>query len=321
MKHKLMVVAVLSAVSTSVLAGNEPWALSNGSGGRIPSNAIYDPAQGPLPMERRFVMTREGAEEARYNAQNPAPVAAPAAPVAPVVAQAAPVQERRSYALPAAPAARAVPAAPEWFVRLPEDTADMVFAAGTATSSDEQMAYDKARMAAERKLIEQMGAKISSMTKSYRNDTGSALQESFEQVVRKNAAGELIGAQRVDSQVTHDGRQYKVYILLRLPLGENNTLRTEKVNAQAQREAELRARRAQQELDRVQAEDRRQQEAERARQRDEIGPAAPAAPAAAPAATPAGNVELIDTDNAEYRRRRAEALQRPGAAVGRITLQ
>jgi hypothetical protein len=32
-------------------------------------------------------------------------------------------------------------------------------------------------------------------------------------------------------------------------------------------------------------------------------------------------VELIDTDNAEYRRRRAEALQRPGAAVGRITLQ
>ncbi|MFZ8959521.1 MAG: hypothetical protein ACO2ZI_07370, partial [Paracoccaceae bacterium] len=75
-------------------------------------NAIYDPAQGPLPMERRFIMTREGAEEARYNAQNPAPVAAPAAPAVPVVAQAAPVQERRSYALPAAPA-RAVPAAPE----------------------------------------------------------------------------------------------------------------------------------------------------------------------------------------------------------------
>jgi hypothetical protein len=319
MKHKLIVIAVLSAVSTSAFAGNESWALSNGSSGRIPSNAIYDPAQGPLPMERRFLMTREGAEEARYNAQNPAPAAVISQPAA--VAQAAPVQERRSYALPTAPA-RTVPNAPEWFVRLPDDTADMVFAAGTATSTDEQMAYDKARMAAERKLIEQMGAKISSLTKSYRNDTGSALQERFEQVVRKQAAGELIGAQRVDSQVTHDGQAYKVYILLRLPLGANNTLRTEKTNAQGQREVELRANRAQQELDRTQAEDRRQQDAERARQREEIGPspAAPA-PAAAPAAAPAGNVELIDTDNAEYRRRRAEALQRPGAAVGRITLQ
>ena len=311
MKHKLIAVAVLSAVSTSAFAGNESWALNQGSTGGV-RNAIYDPAQGPLPMERRFLMTREGAEEARYNAQNPAPavVSQPAA-----VAQAAPVQERRSYALPTAPA-RTVPNAPEWFVRLPDDTADMVFAAGTATSTDEQMAYDKARMAAERKLVEQMGAKISSLTKSYRNDTGSALQERFEQVVRKQAAGELIGAQRVDSQVTHDGQAYKVYILLRLPLGANNTLRTEKANAQGQREVELRANRAQQELDRTQAEDRRQQDAERARQREEIGPS-PAAPAAAPA----GNVELIDTDNAEYRRRRAEALQRPGAAVGRITLQ
>ena len=318
MKHKLIVIAVLSAVSTSAFAGNESWALNQGSTGGV-RNAIYDPAQGPLPMERRFLMTREGAEEARYNAQNPAPAAVISQPAA--VAQAAPVQERRSYALPAAPA-RTVPNAPEWFVRLPDDTADMVFAAGTATSTDEQMAYDKARMAAERKLVEQMGAKISSLTKSYRNDTGSALQERFEQVVRKQAAGELIGAQRVDSQVTHDGQAYKVYILLRLPLGANNTLRTEKTNAQGQREVELRANRAQQELDRTQAEDRRQQDAERVRQREEIGPS-PAAPApvAAPAAAPAGNVELIDTDNAEYRRRRAEALQRPGAAVGRITLQ
>lgn len=318
MKHKLIVIAVLSAVSTSAFAGNESWALGNGNPAQA-RNAIYDPAQGPLPMERRFLMTREGAEEARYNAQNPAPAVVVTRPAALAQAQAAPVQERRSYALPTAPA-RTVPNSPEWFVRLPDDTADMVFAAGTATSTDEQMAYDKARMAAERKLVEQMGAKISSLTKSYRNDTGSALQERFEQVVRKQAAGELIGAQRVDSQVTHDGQAYKVYILLRLPLGANNTLRTEKANVQGQRETELRANRAQQELDRTQAEERRQQDSERVRQREEIGPS-PAAPVAAPAAAPAGNVELIDTDNAEYRRRRAEALQRPGAAVGRITLQ
>jgi len=318
MKHKLMVVAVLATMSTGAGAGNEPWALNQSSSGGV-KNAIYDPAQGPLPMERRFVMTREGAEEARYNAMNPAP--------SPQVAQAAPqaaaaVNERRSYALPQRPAASAVPAAPEWFVRLPEDTADMVFAAGTATSSDEQMAYDKARMAAERKLVEQMGAKISSLTKSYRNDTGTALQERFEQVVRKQAAGELIGAQRVDSQVTHDGRQYKVYVLLRLPLGDANTLRSEKTNAQAQREAELRSQRAQQELERGQAEERRQREADEQRLRQNIGPRPePAAPAPAAAPAQSGAVELIDTDNEEYKRRREQALRLPGAAVGRITLQ
>lgn len=315
MKYKVMVIAVLGAVSIGAqAAGNEPWALGNGGHPGLARNAVYDPTQGPLPPERRFVMTREGAEEARYNAQNPV-VTPPAA-----VAQAAPVQERRSYALPARPAAQAVPAAPEWFVRLPEDTADMVFAAGTATSTDEQMAYDKARMAAERKLVEQMGAKVSSLTKSYRNDTGAALQERFEQVVRKQAQGELIGAQRVDSQVTHDGRQYKVYVLLRLPLGDANTLRSEKVNAQAQREAEMRSQRAQQDLDRAQAQERREREADAQRQRQELGPRPePVAPAANPAPTSA--VELIDTDNEEYKRRRAEALTRPGAAVGRITLQ
>ena len=73
MKHKLIAVAVLSAVSTSAFAGNESWALGNGGHPGLARNAIYDPAQGPLPMERRFLMTREGAEEARYNAQNPAP--------------------------------------------------------------------------------------------------------------------------------------------------------------------------------------------------------------------------------------------------------
>ena len=82
------------------------------------------------------------------------------------------------YAMPAQPQ-RVIVSAPDWFVRLPEDTADMMFAAGTATSSDEQMAYNKARMFAEQKLIETMTAKVQSLTKSYRADSGDALNERF----------------------------------------------------------------------------------------------------------------------------------------------
>ena len=149
------------------------------------------------------------------------------APVPQVVTQPAPQVYQapaHPYAMPAQPV-RAVVSAPEWFVRLPEDTADMMFAAGTATSVDEQMAYNKARMFAEQKLVETMTARVRTLTKSYRADSGDALNERFEQTIQKTASGELIGAQRVDSRVTHDGRTYKVYVLIRYPLGENNVLR------------------------------------------------------------------------------------------------
>ena len=88
---------------------------------------------------------------------------------APVVAQA---PAAHPYALPAQPV-RQVVQAPAWFVRLPEDTTDMMFAAGTATSVDEQMAYTKARMFAEQKLVEQMTASVRSLVKSHRTDTGA----------------------------------------------------------------------------------------------------------------------------------------------------
>jgi hypothetical protein len=39
------------------------------------------------------------------------------------------------------------------------------------------------------------------------------------------------------------------------------------------------------------------------------------------APTSQGDIKLLDVDNAEYKRRRDEALQKPGAVVGQITLR
>jgi len=239
------------------------------------------------------------------------------APMPQVVAQSAPQVYQapvHPYAMPAAPA-RAVVSAPEWFVRLPEDTADMMFAAGTATSVDEQMAYNKARMFAEQKLIETMTARVRSLTKSYRADSGDALNERFEQTVQKTANGELIGAQRVDSRVTHDGRLYKVYVLIRYPLGENNILRKERDQVQARKDSELRAARAQQDLDRVHADEAAQQERADQQRREQIGPRPE------PANTSKSEVRLLDVDNEEYKRKRDEALLKPHAVIGQITVR
>jgi hypothetical protein len=241
-------------------------------------------------------------------------------PVPQAVAQPAPQVYQapaHPYAMPAQPQ-RVITPAPEWFVQLPVDTADMMFAAGTATSVDEQMAYNKARMFAEQKLIESMTAKVRSLTKSYRADSGDALNERFEQTIQKTANGELIGAQRVDSRATHDGRYYKVYVLLRYPLGENNILRKERNQAQARKESELRSGRAHQELDQVHKNQAEQQERSDQQLRENIGPRVETA---TPVNTSQTELRLLDVDNAEYKRKRDEVLAKPNAVVGQITLR
>jgi hypothetical protein len=214
-------------------------------------------------------------------------------------------------------AVRIVVTAPSWFVNLPSDTAEMTFSAGTATSSDEQMAYDKARMAAERKLVEQMYSRISTQTNSFRADRGQSMIENFQQVTRKNARGELIGAQRVDSQTTHDGQFYKVYVLLRLSVGDANAMQSRRDQQRLQRETELRSRAAERNMDANDAADiRQQQETDRALERS-LNPAAPTSDSS----TSQNDLKLLDVDNAEYKRRRDEALQKPGAVIGQITVR
>jgi hypothetical protein len=166
--------------------------------------------------------------------------------------------------------------APKWFTRMPDDTPDMIFAAATAVAPDEQMAIDKARLQAERKLVEMHRSLIVSQTNSNRSDTGGTMSESTTITVQKNANGELIGAQRVDSQVECFGpfnsQTCKAYVLLRLPMGDNNTLRKERVNVQVRKEAELRAGRAQQELEKRRIEDAKAAEAADAKLKAELGP-------------------------------------------------
>lgn len=273
-----------------------------------------------IPLDSRYVMTRSGLEAQKEEASKPQVVAT------------AQVPERRSYALPTQ-APRATAQAPEWFVRLPDDTADMVFAAGVGSSTDEQMAYDKARMAAERRLVEMMGANVRTLTKGYRADMGETTVEKFETVTRKTANGDLAGAQRVDSQATFDGRVYKVYVLVRYPLGEQNLLRKEREVARTKRATEMRSARAHQELD--QAQEVRRNELEREEQvlRDSVGPrSAPQSTVVPVTAGPASSttavttkdgrvVELLDVDNEEYKKKREEALAKPGAVVGQTTLR
>ena len=217
------------------------------------------------------------------------------------------------YALPERVAVTQ-PQAPEWFVRLPADTADMIFAAGTATSTDEQMAYDKARMAAERKLVELANSRVTTQTKSYRADRGDVSIENYEQVTRKNATGELTGAQRVDSQMTFDGRTYKVYVLLRLPQGDANPMAKSRATAKLQREADIRSQGAHRELERNDEQAVKQEREAVEQLKTDVAPKTTVP-------TTTGEIKLLDVDNAEYRQRRDEALAKPGAVIGQTVVR
>lgn len=164
--------------------------------------------------------------------------------------------------------------APSWVLRLPE-APDAIFAVGVANSMNEQLAYDKARLYAERRLVEIANSEIESMTKSYALERDESLNESTEIVVQKTANGQLIGTKRVDTHAEYDGRRYKVYMLVSLPLDENNPLRKERKARQAKREAEIRQQRAHEEL-RRQTEERRQRElAEQERRENQLKQSAP----------------------------------------------
>ena len=216
------------------------------------------------------------------------------------------------YALPQA-STRAVDPAPAWFTNLPADTADMMFAAGVASSTDEQMAYDKARMTAERKLVETMYSRVQTQTKSYRADRGEASIENFEQITRKNARGELSGAQRVDSRATFDGRVYKVYVLVRLPIGSANTLQTKRDQVRLQREAEIRSRVADRDMNKNEAAERTEQRENDANLERNLSPQTK------PVSD--GTIRLLEVDNAEYKQKRADALEKPGAVIGQTTVR
>lgn len=238
-----------------------------------------------------------------------------------VLAQSAP----HPYALPArasapaqapAPALLPMVAAPEWFLKLPQSTEEMIFAAGTATSTDEQMAFDKARMFAEQKLIELLSTKLQTQTLSNRVAAGDTVTSRFETLIKKSASGELVGAERVDAQSSNDGRLYKVYVLLRLPLGEANMLMRER-NAQVAIKESANQGRVSPPPAPAPAELKPQ-----LRPEPEPGEKTPATVGVVPqgSAEPT-ELKLLDVDNAEYKRRRDETLAKPNAVVGQVTLR
>jgi hypothetical protein len=222
---------------------------------------------------------------------------------------------------------------PDWFLQPPENTAQHIFVVGEATGPFLGMTVQKATLDADAKLAFQMKSNVEAMIKSFKTDTGGKYgAESAEMLTRKVANATIIGHHKVDSQITQEGATFRVFVLMRYPLGDANQLLTAELASRAQRNQAVNGRRAMQEM-REANERARQAELDREsldRGETVVQPQSRVEPVVVPEApkaqekvstTSGTELKLLDVDNAEYRQKRAEALAKPNAVVGQITLR
>jgi hypothetical protein len=146
---------------------------------------------------------------------------------------------------------KALSAAPGWMSKLPEGK-NVVYANGTAISSDFAMADEKAKIIAMSKICTAAGGEVDKQSKVYNLDTESSTQERSEMAIRSMCRKvDVTGVEVVELKRITQGARYRTYVLVALPMGDANTLKQEKTNLRLERETADRAKEAFKELDAV----------------------------------------------------------------------
>lgn len=142
---------------------------------------------------------------------------------------------------------------PAWFLAMPSD-ASALFAAGTSTSTDLQLAMDKAVLNAKRSLADRINSTLSSKMKEFLSETGSGEDTKVVQEVERITSNlitevNVAGYTRDKTEVKPSGAQYRAYVLLRYPLGAANRILVDQVKKNELVESRVRASKAFQELE------------------------------------------------------------------------
>lgn len=200
----------------------------------------------------------------------------------------------------------AIEQAPQWMSKLPK-APGYIFENGTATSSDFGFADMKAKAMAYAKICTAAGGKIRQQTKIFKSDSGDVGVDQSELAIRSMCADiDITGVETVEMKHVSEGNRIRTYVLVTLPLGDKNVLKST-------RDAQARAPEAFKELDEVTT----------GKNPVEVTPVAPQKGQEVSVAQPDGSTSTINlmlVDNAEYKARRAEAIKKPGAVIGQVSV-
>ena len=167
--------------------------------------------------------------------------------------------------------------APDWYVKPPQDD-QKVYAPGTASSADMQLAVDESALAAKRTLADSLKGMLSGKLKQYVAESGpnpgqpdAQLSKEVENVTTDVIAEvNVSGYHQVQTKIVPEGTQYRAYVLLEYPLAQANKQLAERVGQDPDLESRLRASKAFEELER---------DIQNSHEQDVV-PATPATPAA-----------------------------------------
>lgn len=202
--------------------------------------------------------------------------------------------------------ASAVAQAPEWMSKLPK-APGYIFENGTATSADFAFADIKAKAMAYAKICTAAGGKIRQQTKIFRSDSGDASVEQSELALRSMCPDvDITGVETVEMKHVSEGNRIRTYVLVTLPVGDKNVIKST-------RDAQNRAPEAFRELDNVTQDQKPQTQNQPAKTDNTVSVINPDGTE--------GTIGLVQVNNEEYKRRRAEALKKPGAVIGQYTIQ
>jgi hypothetical protein len=204
----------------------------------------------------------------------------------------------------------AISQAPEWMSKLPK-VSGYVFENGTATSSDFGFADIKAKTIAYSKICTAAGGKVRQQTKMYKSDNGDTGTESSEMAVRSMCADvDITGIETVEMKHVADGNRIRTYVLVALP-----------TSGIANKDVKRSAKEAFKELDEITGNKPLSSDVEV--QPVTVTPIAPQRGNEVSVVKPDGTsstLNLMPVENAEYKARREEALKKPGAVIGQVSI-
>ena len=123
---------------------------------------------------------------------------------------------------------------PSWFLEPPVEE-EALYSTGVARSSDMQMGMDRAMLAAKRDLAGQINNRLSSKMKEFVSEVGQGGNTALNRevsTITKNVVTEvnLAGYRRTKSKMVSEGKNYRVFVLLRYPIDETNRMLFEQIN-------------------------------------------------------------------------------------------
>jgi hypothetical protein len=202
-------------------------------------------------------------------------------------------------------AQRAVEAIPDWFIDVPKSS-DTIYSVGDGVSGSMSGALTNARANAFEGICQSAGGTVRSQTKIFRQDTEGSSNSMSTTAIRNLCPDvDVTGAVVEKRKVIQDGSRFRAYVLVALPLGDKNVLARTKQADKMQDRAMQSSGEAFKELDQLVDKPKAIQ--------------GPVSQNTVP--TSNGELKMLDVDNAEYKARRDETLQKPGAVIGQTSLR